>query len=304
MGSQALSAVTTSAKKSRNAFRIISVRLWRRGKSGLLGGFILMFAVAVACFAPWIAPHDPGAQQLGLTLQPGFWSSDGSFTHMLGTDTHGRDLLSRLVFGARVSLLVGLGTTFVATVVGGCLGLLSGYYRRTVDLVLSGMSDVLMAFPPILLAVVIVALVGTGLEKAMMAVAIVYIPRTFRVTRSTVLTVVDQEYIQAAGALGGSHARIIFRHVLPNVLPPIIVQATFTMAGVITTIAGLGFLGLGAPAGTPEWGVLLSEGRKYLLLGNWWYSTFPGLAIMSVVLGLNLLGDTLQEMVDPRLRKD
>lgn len=273
------------------------------GSSGIIGGAGLAVIVLAAALAPVLAPHDPSVQHLGRALHPGFWAASGDWRFPLGTDTFGRDLLSRLLFGARVSLLVGAGITLAACAAGAMLGLLAGYYRKGVDLLISGLSDVLLSIPAVLLAVVVVALLGPGLDRAMVAVTIVQLPRAARIVRSATLVAQSQEFVSAAHALGATSSRIIWRHIVPNVVPPVVVQASFTMASAVGTIAGLGFLGLGAQPPTAELGTMLSEGRKYLLQGNWWYSGCPGAAIMLTVLALNLVGDALQARLDPRLRR-
>lgn len=290
------------------AVAVPAARGWRRrvarsSVGGLVGAGLLLVMVVASALAPVLAPHDPAAQHLSRALAPGVWSAKGSWEFPLGTDTFGRDLLSRLLYGARVSLVVGAGVTLVACAIGVVLGLVAGFYRKGVDLFVTGLNDVLLSVPAILLAVVVVALLGPGLERAMIAVTIVQLPRTARIVRSATLVTQAREFVDAARALGASNARLMWVHIAPNVLPPVIVQASFTMAAAIGAIAGLGFLGLGAQPPTPELGAMLSEGRKYLLQGNWWYSGVPGAAIMMAVLGLNLLGDVLHGALDPRLRR-
>lgn len=276
--------------------------LWRRNRGGLVGAFILLAFLIVIVFAPAVAPYSPFDQDLRRSLLPGFWAGSEASAYPLGTDLQGRDILSRLVYGARVSLATGFIVTAIATIFGALLGLLAGYFGGRADSVIGAAIDVLMSFPPILLAIVIVAVLGTGLERAMLAVAIVYIPRTARVVRSATIVVKSREFVENVLALGVRPLYVIWRYVLPNVAAPTIVQASFTMAGAITAVAGLGFLGLGAQPPTPEWGAMLSDGRRYILAGNWWYAAFPGLAIMLSVLSLNLLGDALQEWLDPQLK--
>jgi ABC-type dipeptide/oligopeptide/nickel transport system permease subunit len=235
-------------------------------------------------------------------LKPGFWAGEEYNQFPLGTDYLGRCLLSRIIWGARTSLSVGFIAVLISTVFGLILGIAGGYYGGWVDTFLMRIVDVLFAFPSILLSITIMAALGAGLEKAMIAIGIVYIPQMARVVRSAILVIKEMDYIEAEKALGASHFRIIWHHILPNALAPVIVYSTLSVAGAILDAAALGFLGLGALPPTPEWGSMLSNSRQFLTSGAWWAATFPGLAIMLSVLGLNLLGDGLRDALDPRLR--
>jgi peptide/nickel transport system permease protein len=215
----------------------------------------------------------------------------------------GRDILSRIIYGSRISLTVGFIAVGIATALGILIGVAAGYYGGWIDNVLMRITDILFAFPSLLLAIVIVAVIGQGLDKAMIAIGIEYSPQMARVMRGSVLYIKEMEYIEAQKAIGSSHARIIFRHVLPNSLSPVIVYGTLMMAGAILDAAALGFLGLGAQPPSPEWGAMLSESRFYIVSGAWWAATFPGIAIVIAVLGLNLLGDGLRDILDPRLKE-
>jgi ABC-type dipeptide/oligopeptide/nickel transport system permease subunit len=281
------------------------IRRFRYNKSAVFGFFLILFLVVIAIFAPFIAPHDPtpSPPDLDNSLKPGFWSNESIPGYFLGTDIMGRDILSRIIYGSRISLTVGFIAVGIATALGIVIGVTAGYYGKWVDSVLMRLTDILFAFPSLLLAIVIVAVIGQGLDKAMIAIGIVYSPQMARVMRGSVLYIKEMEYIEAQKAIGSSNRRIILRHVLPNSLSPVIVYGTLMMAGAILDAAALGFLGLGAQPPSPEWGAMLSESRFYIVSGSWWAATFPGIAIVIAVLGLNLLGDGLRDILDPRLKE-
>lgn len=225
-----------------------------------------------------------------------------SAQHWMGTDAQGRDVLRRVVHAARVSLGVGLGAVTIAVVIGTLLGLISGFVGAWLDIFLMFLMDILLAFPGTLLAIAIVAMRGPGLFNSLMAVSVVSIPIYARIARSTVLGVKQREYVTAARSVGSRGGRILFQHIFPNSLPPIIVQATLGVASAVLEIAALGFLGLGAQPPTPEWGAMLADSYKYLTSGSWWVLMFPGLAIVLTVLGFNLFGDGLRDALDPQLK--
>lgn len=257
-------------------------------------GIVLAF-VLIAVVTPAVHTYDAGTDSnLALRLRP------PSRAHPFGTDTLGRDILVRLLHGARVSLGLGLGAVAVAAVVGSLLGLLAGYGGRRVDLILMFCMDILLAFPATLLAIAIVAMIGPGLRNSLFAISLISIPVYARLARSAVLALREQEFVAAAQALGGSGWRVLFRHILPNSLPPLIVQTTLGIAFAILEAAALGFLGLGAQPPMPEWGAMLADSYKYFTSGAWWAFFFPGAAIMLAVLGFNLLGDGLRDVLDPR----
>jgi peptide/nickel transport system permease protein len=273
--------------------------LWRRfqrhrGAMFGLGIFVLM--VITATFAPLLAPYDPLEQNAVEAMQV------PSAKHWLGTDSFGRDMLSRIIYGTRIALIVGVLAVGLAMVVGVTLGLVSGYYGGLVDTVIMRMMDGLFAFPILILAIALMAILGLGVRNVIIAVAVGYIAPFARVTRGDVLAVKEETYIEAARLTGVSNLAIIFRHILPNVLAPIIVQGALRVSAAIITEAGLSFLGLGPPPPTPVWGSMISEGRNFLILAPH-ISTFPGLALMLTVIGLNLFGDGLRDTFDPRLRK-
>jgi peptide/nickel transport system permease protein len=258
-------------------------------------GLVLILAfLLLAVFGSLLAPHDPFAQDLYSRLQ----RPDRS--HPFGTDDFGRDLLSRVMAGARISLRIGVVSVGIALAVGTLVGLLAGYYGGWVDNLLMRAMDIMLAFPSILLSIVVVAILGPSLTNAMIAVGIVVIPQYARVVRASVLSIKEMEYVQAARALGYGDRRILRRSVLPNCLPPLMVQSTLGMATAILDAAGLSFLGLGAQPPTPEWGAMLSQGRDSFFQAPW-IMTYPGLAILLTVLGFNLLGDGLRDVLDPRL---
>jgi len=274
----------------------IVIRQLRRNRGAIIGLAVVVIEILVALFAPLLAPYDPLDSSWRAALEP------PSPAHPLGTDELGRDLLSRLIFGTRISLRVGLIAVAIAGGVGMSLGTTAGYGGGWVDEVIMRIIDILMAFPGMLLALTIIAVLGPGLNNVMIAVGVGSIPSFTRVARGAALTVKNEEYVLAARAIGGSHRRIILRHIIPNVLPSMIVMATLRIATAILSSAGLSFLGLGAQPPSPEWGAILNTSRTYLRRG-WWFFTFPGLAIMITVLSMNLLGDGVRDALDPKLRQ-
>ncbi len=256
---------------------------------------MLLVLVAAAIVAPLLTPYDPLAMSPAERLQP------PSLRHPLGTDMFGRDVFTRVLFGARISLQTGLVSVAIAVGIGVSLGLVSGFYGGRVDRLLMRFVDLMLTFPGILLALVIIAILGPDLFNAMLAVGISASPTYARVVRASVLAAKGQSYVEAARAVGCRNGRIMLRHILPNALAPIIVLATLGVAGAIVSAAALSYLGLGVRPPTPEWGALLSEGRNYLRVA-WWLTAFPGLAIMLAVLAINLVGDGLRDALDPQLR--
>jgi len=273
-----------------------AVRAFGKSGSAILGLCLVAAVIGAAVVAPFLAPHDPDAidtaRRLARPLTPG---------HALGTDEFGRDLLSRLLYGARISLIVGLASTALAALAGSMCGLLAGLMGRWVDQALMRSIDTLMAFPYFLLAIAIIAALGPGLVNGMVAVAIVNIPFYGRIVRATVLAVKQTEYVEAARALGVSELRLSLTHVLRNCLAPLIVAITLNVGGMITALAGLSFLGLGVQPPTSDWGSMLASSRQYLNVAPH-VAALPGLAIFLAVLGFNLLGDGLRDALDPRLR--
>ena len=269
------------------------VRRFLRHKGAVIGSLLVLAFLAVAFAAPILAPHDPLAQNLAQRLEA------PSAQHVFGTDDFGRDVFSRVIWGSRVSLRLGLVAVAIALVFGGMIGLLAGYYGGWFDLLGMRVMDLMLAFPSILLAIVVVAILGPSLTNAMIAVGVMAIPQYARVVRGSVLSVRGLEYVQAARALGAGDRRILARAILPNVGGPIIVTASLGLATAVLEAAGLSFLGLGAQPPTPEWGSMLSQGRELVLIAPW-VLTAPGIAVFLSVLGFNLVGDALRDLLDPR----
>jgi peptide/nickel transport system permease protein len=270
------------------------LRRFGRNRAAIFGACILVLLIVVALFAPFLAPADPLTPNFSEALRP------PSANHPFGTDHMGRDIYARVVHGSRISLRVGFLSVIIGGLVGTVLGVLSGYFGGWADrLVMRGM-DVMLALPAILLAIVVVTWLGPSLTNAMLAIAIIRIPRTARLMRSVVLTIMPKEFILACRVIGVSDPRILVRHVLPNAISPLIVESTIGLAFSILTAAGLGFLGLGAQPPTPEWGAMISEGRTFLY-SAFQVTMFPGLAILATTVSVNLVGDGLQDALNPRL---
>lgn len=275
-------------------------QLWRN-KTAVAGLLVITLFVLTAILAPFLSPHNPVEASLYDQIIPPIWEEGGTWKNILGTDDLGRDILSRLVYGARVSLFVALATVGIAVFFGSFLGAISGYYKGFLDNIIMRFMDILLAFPHILLAIVIMAYLGPGLTNAMIAIGIIYIPRFARIVRASVLEECEKDYVTASRSVGARDWRIIFVAILPNCLAPLIVQTTLGFASAILDAAALGFLGLGAQPPTPEWGAMIAMGRSHILRA-WWVMTFPGIAILFAVLGFNLFGDGLRDALDPRLR--
>jgi peptide/nickel transport system permease protein len=267
-----------------------------RNKLAVLGAVLLLFLVAMALLAPWVATHNPFKLNLKERLQP------PSASHFFGTDGYGRDLFSRVVYGAAIALRVGFLSIIVAITSGIVLGLVSGYYRGWVDTVIMRIMDAILSFPIILLAIGIMAVLGAGFANLMIALGVVYTPRFARLVRSSVLSIREKEYIEAARVTGCSDLTILFVHILPNCWAPVIIQATISFGYAILWEAALSFLGLGAPPPSPSWGSLLAEGKEVLTKAPW-LTYFPGAAIALTVLSLNLFGDGLRDVLDPRFKE-
>lgn len=280
--------------KGESLFRIAVSQL-RRNKGAMVGGTIVLLFIFTAVFAPLIAPYDPLESNLNEALQ------SHSSKHWLGTDEQGRDILSRIIYGGRISLAIGVIAIAIGSVLGVLLGLIAGFMGGKVDNAIMRLMDILMAFPGMLLALAIVSALGPGTVNLMIALGVYSVPFFARVVRGSVLSVKEMEYIEAAKAIGQSNFFIVFSHILPNCVGPILVLATLRIAIAILNGAGLSFLGLGPQPPTPEWGAMLSSGRTYLRIAPW-VATYPGLAIMFVVLGFNIFGDGLRDALDPRLR--
>ena len=272
-----------------------------RNRAGVLGLVVVLLDVAVAIFAPLLAPHDPLQQDIARRLLPPAWLAGGSWEHVLGTDQLGRDILGRIIYGSRISLLIGVLSVALALPVGVTVGLLAGYFGGRLDDVTMRLADVQLAFPFILLAITIAGVLGPSPRNVILILAVGGWVVYARLTRGQVLSLREKEFVEAARSLGLGHARILFGHILPNILTPITVVATFAVAQMILLESSLSFLGLGVQPPTPSWGGMLNDGRAYITIA-WWLTTFPGAAIMLTVLGINFLGDWLRDLFDPRLQ--
>ena len=270
-------------------------RSFKKSKIAVVGAGIVLFFIIVALIGPWIAPQGINDQVLAnRLLKPSgeFW---------LGTDDFGRDILSRIIHGARISLWVGFFSVIGSVVVGSILGIVAGYYGKWIDTIISRVFDIMLAFPSILLAIAVVSVLGPSLQNALIAIAIINVPNFGRLIRSKVLSIKEEEYITSAKAIGMQDIRILFSHILPNSMAPVIVQGTLAIATAIIEAAALGFLGLGAEAPLPEWGKMLADARVNFINAPW-TMIFPGLAIMLTVLGFNLMGDGMRDALDPRMK--
>ncbi len=276
------------------------LRFVRHG-TALLGALVLIGILGVALFAPLLTPRDPYQQRLADRIKPPAWSVGGSWEHPLGTDFVGRDLMSRIIYGARVSLLVGATAVAIAAVIGVPLGLIAGYYGGSLDAIIMAAVDIMLTFPYILLALAVVGSIGPGLRNLIIVLGITSWPLYARVVRGEVLAIRQKDFLGAAYALGATDFRVVLVHVLPNVASSIIVLASLETARVILAESALSFLGLGVPPPTPSWGSMLSEGRQYLEVA-WWLAIFPGIAILLTVLAINLVGDGIRDALDPKMR--
>ena len=283
-----------------------AARAWRRmvaAKWPVLALLILAVVTVVAAFGPWLAPVDPARQSIVSRLAAPLTADPQGMTHWLGSDVLGRDVLSRLLYGARISLLVGLAAITVGGAIGILVGLLAGYFGGWVDDVTMRLADMQLAFPFILLAIMFLVVLGPGVGNLILVLGIGQWVTYARIVRAETLSLREKEFVEAARALGDSTASILFRTILPNIVAPLTVMASFNVASVILTEAALSFLGLGVPPSVPTWGSMLAESRDTLLANKWWLAVFPGLAIMLTVLSFNIMGDWLRDVLDPRLRE-
>jgi peptide/nickel transport system permease protein len=278
-------------------------RVWRklvRNPAALAGAVVLLVVIGAAVFAPWVAPQDPTRQSLIRRFIPPVWADGGKVAHLLGTDQVGRDILSRIIYGARVSLLVGVSAVVVSLTVGVTLGLLAGFLHGRVDTVITTVVDVWLSFPQLLLALAFVAALGPSLTTIIVVLGFTGWERYTRVVRAEVLALREKDFVEAARAMGASAARTIMRHLLPNTFSSIIVLATLQVAQAILQEAALSFLGVGTGSAYPTWGQMIALGRDFVSVA-WWLPTFPGLAILVTVLAINLVGDRLRDALDPRV---
>lgn len=275
---------------------------FRQNRGALVGLIVFLLIILVALFAPLVAPHNPAMQMRGSFLVPPVWEAGGRWEFILGTDAVGRDILSRILYGARFSLFIGVVVVTLSAFLGVVTGLIAGFFRGPIDTIIMRLMDIILAFPSLLLALVLVAVLGPGLLNAMIAIALVLQPHFVRLTRAAVMAEKGRDYVTAAKVAGASDLRLMFKTILPNCTAPLIVQATLSFSTAILDAAALGFLGMGAQPPTPEWGTMLAESREFILRA-WWVVTFPGLAILITVLSINLMGDGLRDALDPKLKR-
>lgn len=282
---------------------LVEFWMYFRANAGAVAGlFVIIGLVVLALFAELIAPHSPILTDNTAFLKPPFWQDGGTLTYPLGTDAIGRDLLSRLIHGARLSLLIGIAVVIIAVLAGTILGLVAGFFRGVTEIVIMRLMDIILTLPSLLLAIVIVAILGPGLMNAMLAVSIVLLPHYVRIARAAVISEVAKDYVTAARVTGAGRTRLMFLEVLPNCVAPLIVQATLGISTAILDAAALGFLGLGAQPPLPEWGTMLADAREFVVRA-WWVVTLPGVAILVTVLAFNLFGDGLRDALDPKLKR-
>lgn len=294
-GSQTANEESRENAISRMA-RTRALRRFARNKGALLGVFVLGTWITLAVLAPVVAPYNPLKLNINGATAP-------SLHHLFGTDRLGRDVLSRVIFGARISLAVGIVSVALGFTMGTLLGLIAGYFGGRLESLIMRFVDALLAFPGILLALVVIAALGPSLFNVMIAVGVSTVPQYARLARSRVLSVKRMPFVEAAQGLGGSSRRIVLRHVFPNIMASLIVLSTLQVGNAILVGSGLSFLGMGAQPPTPEWGLMTAQGRTYLNQA-WWVSTFPGLAILSTVMAINLIGDGLREALDPHMKME
>jgi dipeptide transport system permease protein len=275
---------------------------FRQNAGAVAGLVVIAILVLLALSADLVAPHSPVLTNNAVFLKPPFWQQGGSIAYPLGTDAIGRDILSRLIHGARLSLLIGIAVVTLSVITGTILGLVAGFFRGVIEIAIMRLMDITLTLPSLLLAIVIVAILGPGLMNAMLAVAIVLLPHYVRIARAAVISEVSKDYVMAAKVAGAGRLRLMFKEILPNCAAPLIVQATLGISTAILDAAALGFLGLGAQPPSPEWGTMLADAREFVLRA-WWVVTLPGLAILVTVLAFNLLGDGLRDALDPKLKR-
>ncbi|NBB49581.1 ABC transporter permease subunit [Rhizobium sp. CRIBSB] len=271
-------------------------------RGAVIGLVVFVALVLIAVFADVIAPHSPFEQYREAVLLPPAWLEGGNWSFVLGTDPVGRDILSRLIYGSQYSLFIGVFVTTLSLTTGIAIGVIAGYYGGWLDTAIMRLMDIILAFPSLLLALVLVAILGPGLTNGMIAIALVLQPHFVRLTRAAVMSEKTRDYVTAARLAGASPFRLMFKTILPNCMAPLIVQATLSFSNAILDAAALGFLGMGAQPPAPEWGTMLAEAREFILRA-WWVVTFPGLAILITVLAINLMGDGLRDALDPKLKR-
>ncbi|MFO8064576.1 MAG: ABC transporter permease [Spirochaetota bacterium] len=278
------------------------LRVIFKDKAGLFGAVLFATVLFSAVFAPYIVPHNPVAQSLDASRQPPAWQEGGSWEHPFGTDNLGRDMISRIIYGSRVSLTVGFFGVAIAMSLGMLLGLIAGYVGGRVDNIIMGVANLFLAIPYLLLVVVVAAVIGRSLINVILIFGFTNAPLFVRITRGEVLRIRKSGYVESAVSIGARPGRVVFHHILPNLIGPLLTVATFEMSGMIFYEAGLGFLGLSVPPSIPSWGNMLAAGRQYIQFSPW-IAAFPGLAIVVTSLGMNLLGDWLRDILDPKMRR-
>ncbi|WP_159949220.1 ABC transporter permease subunit [Rhizobium sp. 18065] len=292
--------VTTAAMR-----RQMLTEFWfyfSENRGAVIGLVVFIALVLIAVFAPLVAPHSPFEQYREAILLPPAWLEGGSWSYPLGTDPVGRDIMSRLIYGSQYSLFIGVFVTTLSLTTGIAIGVIAGYYGGWLDTTIMRLMDIILAFPSLLLALVLVAILGPGLTNGMIAIALTLQPHFVRLTRAAVMSEKTRDYVTAARLAGAGPFRLMFRTILPNCMAPLIVQATLSFSNAILDAAALGFLGMGAQPPAPEWGTMLAEAREFILRA-WWVVTFPGLAILITVLAINLMGDGLRDALDPKLKR-
>jgi len=303
--SQPSSETRTASQAARDARLQALAEFWyyfSENKGAVAGMIFVIIIVIAALGADWIAPYAPQIQFRDNILQPPFWQDGGSTAFLLGTDPIGRDILSRLIHGARLSLFVGCIVIVLSLTSGILLGITAGYIRGAYEVLLMRVMDVILAVPSLLMALVLVAILGPGLENAMIAIAVTFTPHFVRLTRARTLAEIKRDYVTASRVAGAGSIRLMATAILPNCMAPLIVQATLSFSSAILDAAALGFLGMGAQPPTPEWGTMLAEAREFITRA-WWVVTFPGLAILLTVLAINLMGDGLRDALDPKMKR-
>ncbi|KXJ57245.1 MAG: peptide transporter [Thalassospira sp. Nap_22] len=275
---------------------------FKKNRGAYVGLIVIAIILFLALTAQWVAPFDPVAQDRTAFLKPPIWMEGADPRYILGTDAVGRDILSRLIHGAQLSVSIGVAVVILSMIAGIALGMVAGYFRGWVEVGVMRLMDIMLALPSLIMALAIVAILGPGLENAMLAIAIVQLPHYVRLTRASVVSELNKEYVIASQIAGAGHVRQMFVNILPNCMAPLIVQGTLGISSAILDAAALGFLGLGAQPPLPEWGTMLSEAREFV--GSaWWVITFPGLCILVTVLAFNLMGDGLRDALDPKMKR-
>ncbi len=293
--------VSTRSASNKKSKLSKTIKLLFNSKTGTVGLFLIILVTCLAVFAPWLTPFDPAQVNPLARLQPPMWMEGGSADHILGTDNLGRDIWSRIVFGSRISLIIGIGAVLFSGFIGATLGLLAGFYGGWINAIIMRIADAFLAVPTILLMLVFLAVVGPGLRTLIVVIGITSWVPYARVVRGEVLSIKEREFVKAAQAIGAKKKRIIFKHILPNVLSSFIIISGMNVATTIVLEASLSFLGLGVKAPAVSWGGMLSDGRQYVAT-SWWVATFPGIAITITVLGVIFLGDWLRDILDPRMK--